>query len=581
VDDIGFSSAPPEAYESFSIARLIVGLLLLIPGAALYIYVQLLPALRTFATSQTSRSVLREGEYLGLENFTRLFDDPAYGQAVGYTALIVVVRLLIVAVIPPLVGTMVGAQGFPGRATNRVLMSALAVLTAPVAVIVLYAAFISPVWGTSPSPLTGQPVLSSPDGARGSVLLVDAIITLGIAVVVGGAAFMAVMRGRDVSMSSSRAGIGVWLLGLLLVAASGAATFTVPYLLTGGGPAMNTTTTALSFFNQAFRNLNFGYGSAQAVFLIIPAAFFGLMAGIIIWVFRLRLSFTPAARPAEAAGLLRFLSVPLIVLLGLPALGLFIWGIWLTASAGGFSRLSEVGDTGRLLSNTITAPWLAIWLVQIPLTYLIGMALGFVRPISRAVSNIIFLVFIVLAFIPSIALSISWYTSLTDMGALNSNQAIAFGFVVNVFSLIVFKLFFDGAYERNRVAINAGQAPTDAFLNTTLLPSLGVVLLVGAGLSFASAQNLLWPLIVTNDRALYGFPIQLAAQRGSFGADYPLLTGLAVTFTGLLALIFLPIFALLQVLVVDRLAILAGPPTDDEWAKPKRPLVEQKPTIGY
>jgi ABC-type glycerol-3-phosphate transport system permease component len=336
-------------------------------------------------------------------------------------------------------------------------------------------------------------------------------------------------------------------------------------------------TISLFFYKTAFQVFKGGYASAQASLMIFAAVFIGLLVGIVIWGFRLRLNFTPPAPRAEAAGLLSFLSVPLVVLIGLPSLVLVVWGLWLATKEGGFNALNGLVNQGQLFSNTVTGSWLAIWLVQIPLTYLLGLSLGFVRPINRTVSNIVFLGLLMLAFIPPEALSLQWWQSLRDLGWLNTNQAVGYSWVVSVYSLVIFKLFFDGASDRYKTAREDGQTSTDAFLNTVLLPSLTIVLLVGAVLSFVSAQALWWPLIVTTDQSSLGFAPQIVQMTNQFATQYPISAALSLVFIGVFGLIFLPIFALLQVLVLDRLALLAGPQV--VWGKSKRsPMVESNPT---
>jgi ABC-type sugar transport system permease subunit len=576
-DSLGHT--PIETREGFSATRLIVGLLLLVPGTIVYLLIQFFPAVQTIAASQTDWELMNQPEFIGMENYTRLFSDGVFGAAVAYTLLIVFTRLVIVALVPPLVGALAGAQGFAGRATNRLLLSVLAVLVAPIALVTLFRGFIAPIWGTTPSPFTSgflSMTLGSPDGARNPVLLVDVVITASIAAVVGGAAFMAVMRGREISPSSSRAGIGVWLIGILLALGSAAQTFTLPFVLTAGGPANATQTISLFFYKNAFQFFRAGYASAQASLMIVAAVIIGLLVGIVIWGFRLRLNFTPPAPRAEAAGLLSFLSVPLIVLIGLPSLGLVVWGLWLATKEGGFNALGELINQGQSFANTVTGPWLVIWLIQIPLTYLLGLALGFVRPINRTISNLIFVGLLVLAFIPPEALTLQWWKTLRELGWLNTHQATGYAWVVSVFSLVIFKMFFDGAFDRYQTAREDGQTTTDAFLNTVLLPSLGIVLVVGAAMSFVSTQALWWPLITTLDRQLFNFPLELLMLTNQFATQYPISAALSLTIIGLFGLIFLPIFALLQVLVLDRLALLAGPTVI--WGKTKRPAPE--PTQG-
>jgi multiple sugar transport system permease protein len=284
---------------------------------------------------------------------------------------------------------------------------------------------------------------------------------------------------------------------------------------------------------------------------------------------RLRLMFTPPAPPVEGAGVFSVLSLPIILLIGLPAVLLTLWGFGIVAANGGFNRLYEVADIGGALRNAINGPWLAIWLVQIPIAYLAALALGFVvRPASVLAENLLFLPLLVAAFLPAEGLFVQWLIMMREQGALNTQLAVGFAWLTGPISLLVFKLFFDGASEKYRAARAADQTATDAFINTVFLPSLAIVLVVGAVLSFISANALLWPLIVTTSPDRFGLSTVVMQMRGQFtGNGNEVGVGAGVLLIGLLALIFAPVFALLHVLVLDRLALVAGPDVVTERSK--------------
>jgi hypothetical protein len=71
----------------------------------------------------------------------------------------------------------------------------------------------------------------------------------------------------------------------------------------------------------------------------------------------------------------------------------------------------------------------------------------------------------------------------------------------------------------------------------------------------------------------------LVMLTNQFATQYPISAALSLTIIGLFGLIFLPIFALLQVLVLDRLALLAGPTVI--WGKTKRPAPEPTPGSSF
>lgn len=562
--------------------RLIGGLALLIPALLLYITVQLVPLFNTISASYTDVNFPgRPGEFVGTANFERLAEDRVLVQAITYTIAMVTVRIVVVATVPLVIGLLVGGQGFSGRSTNRLLMTLIAVLASPIAIAILYRAFLAPIWGREPSPLQfAQPPLASPDTAPQTLIQLDVLITVGIAMAVGGAAFIAVMRGRRVSHSAGRAGIGVWLLGILLAAASFPQTLDLAFTLTGGGPVNSTLTFGLKLYNDSFRNFRLGYAAAEIVTALPGLVVIGILIWLVVTFLRLRLRFTPAPERAEGAGVYGILSLPLIILLGLPILGLVLWGVWLVVSNNGFAELGDRLNIPQALTNTMASPWLAIWFVQLPLTYLLGLSLGFIRPLGRLGSDILFLIFILLAIIPPEFLGVQWFLSLAEAEAVNTSLGLSMGFLVNLFSLLIFKLFFDGTYESYQAARANGQTTSDAFLNTVLLPSLPIFLLVGAVLSFASAQNLFWPFIALNERDLLPLVPQLLIISGQFATDFPTVVAAALALIVPFGLLFMIIFGLLQVLVVDRLAILAGPSVDVTVEK-RKPASEDDAVIGF
>jgi ABC-type glycerol-3-phosphate transport system permease component len=165
---------------------------------------------------------------------------------------------------------------------------------------------------------------------------------------------------------------------------------------------------------------------------------------------------------------------------------------------------------------------------------------------------------LILALIPGEALLIPWFVTARDLGVLDTTWVLALPVLVDAFSLIVFKLFFDGVHEQFNAARSAGQSASDAFISAVFVPSLPIVILVGSILSFASAQALLWPLIALRSRELFTYPVSLTVLRSEFASDFTAIVGGSMVFIAGMALVFLPIFALLQVFVVDRLALVAG-----------------------
>jgi ABC-type sugar transport system permease subunit len=543
--------------------RSVIGLLLLLPACGVIGFIYVGPALDTYETSLTDDNLVREDRVdVKGENYERLWDDPAFDHALSFTSAITLRRVMVMVFIPLIVGVVIGYQGGFMRNINRLGMTALGVFAFPLILGLLWVLFVQPFWNQDEN-LMGEDfienyTLASIDGARDSIYLVDNAAMVGVAVAVGGLAFIAVLRGRT-GRSVWRAGIAVWLLGILFAIASAPQTFTLPYVMTGGGPADNTTTATLYLFETAFQRFRFGYGAAIASQMIA----FSLVMAFLIWVvvtgFRLRLSFEPSPSTATSGCLWNFLSLPILIVFSLPVLGLIAWGLWLANDADAWDRLGDLFDWDAALGNTWITPWVTIWFIQIPLAYLAGLSLGFVRPLGKVGSSILFLPLFAFAMLPSEALMIEWFRmARTEEWLDDPYPILMLPWLMGGISLLIFKMFFDGAADQYEAARGSGETAGRAFFHKVFLPSIPIALLVGFVLSFISGQSLLWSLVTLVSSENLTLPVQLVRLRGAFGLESGTIAGSAVVYAGILAVIFFPIFALLQVLVVDRLAILAG-----------------------
>lgn len=535
------------------------GLLLVLPLMWVLFTTRWQPLQATLNFSTQDYNILSPSEFVGSANFERLAQDSQYTSAVGFTTAFVLARTLIILLVPPLVGIMAGMGGFMLRSLNRMVLSIIAVFIAPVGMALLWQVYVGQLWGREPSPIFSPKMpfsLGDPNTAQTSLLALDGLITLALALAVGATAFMAVVRGRE-SQHTGRAGIGLWLTCGLLALMSAAETLVLPFILTRGGPFNSTLTLPLSIYNSGFQRLAFGYAAAQIVPLIIAMIPIVVLLWLVIVGLRLRLTFTPAPS-SEAGGCMSFLGLLLMVVLAVPIIGLVIWGFTVANSVDGFAALPEALDWNSALLNTVVVPLQTIWLVQIPVMWLAGMALGFFRPLGRLVSNLLFLPLLFLAFLPTELLMLAWYEGAREANIVNTLQALSLPWMVSGFALIVFRMFFDGAYDKYQAAVQSGKSGMEAFISSVILPSLPVALVVGAALSFASTQSFTWHLIIINDPELWGIPVGLMQLMNQYITDTGMITAAAVQFIGIFALIFIPVFFLLHVFVLDRLAIVAG-----------------------
>lgn len=530
-----------------------IGVLLLLPLIIVASMTHLIPTTQIFAQAQTNFDIMRDSEFIGGENFDRLADDAPFLRSIANTLPYVFLRIIIAAVIPVLIGGLIGAQARLGRVINRMLMSLLAVLIVPTALGLLWRSYWSPIWGTEDSPVFNEMMaLNSPETAALSLQWLDTIIIVAIAAFIGGTAFIAVMRGRSKLM----AGIGVGLLGVIIAGASAFLIFDLPFVTTNGGPGDATSTYMLNVYRNGFVMFRIGYASAQVSILAVGAVLVGLLLGMITIGFNLRLV---PIRPTDSNGrnIFSVASIPLLLFFLLPIAGLVWWGIDQAIQYEAFEKISEVTDWAARTNNSMM-PWFAIWFIHLPITFMAGLALGFFRPFGRIGSNILFVVLVMITIIPTEVLMFSWFIMARDLALLNQPIALGIPWLVNGLSLMVFKMLFDGAHEAYHTAIDTGESSQKAFSNRVMLPGILMAIAIGVILSFISAHSLLWSFISQNTQDSYTPIMSLMVLGNTFGFEPGLLNGAASLVIMGSFVVFLLLFSLIQVFIFERFKLEAG-----------------------
>lgn len=541
--DSGFSSAQ----------ALIIGFILVTPLIILSTITHLQPLSNVFSRAQTEGNLMRDPEFVGNENYDRLFEDDQFGQVIGNTLPYVILRIIIATVIPALVGGLIGVQARFGRTLNRLLLSIIAVLIVPIALATLWRVYWGPFWGLEVSPVYNEAfALNSVEGATLSLQWLDTLIVVAVAAVVGGTVFIAVMRGKNRLL----AGIGVTMIGMIIAGASAFLIFDVPYTLTGGGPGISTTTYMLDVYQSGFQMLRMGYASAQVSFLGIGAVVVGGVIGILSIGFNLRLVQSP--REAQNSGQNGFslLSVPILIAILIPLAGLVLWGNNLALQNEAFGQINE-SFHWTLASTIATIPWFAIWFVQIPITLMAGLALGFFRPFGRVGSNILFVILLMITIIPTEVLIFEWFIMARDMALLNEAIVLGLPWLINGFTLLVFKVLFDGAHESFHRAIESGESRTIAFSNRVMLPGFLMALVLGIVMSFISLQSFSWSIVSQSTRENFTPLVGLFVQSG-FSPQLDQVTGAASQIIWWNVIIFVVLFGFMQIFILDRFKLEAG-----------------------
>ena len=534
--------------------HVVAGIALVVPALLACLVGLVAPSIGTIATSMQKASLIGPAQYIGLENYSRLFVDSAFTQALSLTLLVTLVRVLAVAILPPLIVLAVVPFGRKVTLPIRLLFTVPLAMFAPASLAVVWLTVLTDAnsilrgWGLS---------LADPTRASGTLLLIDALATVGIACAVGLIAGLGALR--DPAHAKRTLAV-CWLIGLLATVAFALQSFTFSYALAGTGASNLTTTLSLLQFKQAFVFVQSGYGATIATIVLGISMLVGLLAALIIVITSFRLDLGP--RSNESGGRAWF-AIPLLVVILLISLALGLLGIlppFLTVlsvllRANNLGQVMQRFSLGTLLVNT-GVPVLVSLMVQLPLAFLAALGIGALRPLRRW-SELLLLPFSPGLFVGVGPLSIVTFQAVRSAHLLNTLLGLAPPMLVSVPMIFVLTLFFKGREPHWRAARGAGQSGARVFLSQLVLPSLPLVALLACASFLVATQDVLWPLIVANKPELMTASESLLQLRGDIqGTDAAVVTSTAF---GLPAfLIYFVVFGAFQIFYLDRLILRTG-----------------------
>ncbi|MEC4804606.1 MAG: sugar ABC transporter permease [Jaaginema sp. PMC 1079.18] len=259
----------------------------LLPAGLILTISVFFPALQAFLLSLTRYDLIGDPQWIGLENFQRLWQDPVFWQTIRNTLLYLLVVVPSLAILPLGLAILVNRQlqGIHWFRTFFYTPVAISMVVAGIAWKALYSS--NGVLNQGVQQLgfeTGIPWLTSPQFALGSVMVVTIWKGLGYYMVIYLAGLQSIPGElyEAAALDGSEGWRKHWditiplmrpYLVLVAVISAIAATkvFEEVYIMTQGGPLNSSKTVVYYLYEQAFTNLEIGYGCAigLALFLVI------------------------------------------------------------------------------------------------------------------------------------------------------------------------------------------------------------------------------------------------------------------------------------------------------------------------
>ncbi|MBV8969731.1 MAG: hypothetical protein JO331_11825, partial [Verrucomicrobia bacterium] len=385
-------------------------------------------------------------------------------------------------------------------------------------------------------------------------LVGEALLSFTMLVLIALWLFPATRSGVNAQNPQARTRIVLLIFLQLAAFASGLQAFALPstinFLAGMVGPqsfSVHINTLTVSAFDE--------YGSARiGAILLFLVGVLGVAAGILLVATNFRLDFHRfgAVKTSVGSWLAIVFGVFVFAIL-LVIVAIFFTGFFSYASkfAQGFS--ADIGGAtgfGPLISavGNLAIPVLGWLIISLFVTYLAAFGIGALRPFGRY-SEWLLLPFFPYLFLSVVTLLPIFLHRISQLHLFSNPVALLYPLLVPVLQLVFLTFFFKGQVYRR-----SGETPRPSFGLAVLLPSIPVALTFGIASALIAMRDSCWYLSTfTNAKT----PVTLFYEGWETNSVYSLCYyPLAVSIA---ALVFLfPVFALLQIFVVDRLRIRVG-----------------------
>ncbi|MFF9620749.1 carbohydrate ABC transporter permease [Streptomyces griseosporeus] len=262
-----------------------------VPATLFFALFAIAPLVMVAVLSFMSWNGLGPPEFVGLDNWNRVFDDPVMIQSIWLTLLLTVLGVALQTPLSILLGVWAA-----GEQRNRAVLSAIyfvPLLLSSTAVSVLWRALLDPNFGV-PSQATwlfGDGNLFGKQSTAIGVLAfvstwqftpLHTLIYQGAARAIPQVLYQAAEidgAGRfrqffHITLPQLRNSI---ITSAILMVVGGLTTFETVLILTQGGPGTDTTISAYYMYQKAFKSFDFGAGAAIALVLVVAATIISLV----------------------------------------------------------------------------------------------------------------------------------------------------------------------------------------------------------------------------------------------------------------------------------------------------------------
>ena len=265
-------------------------LVLLALPLAVFVVLVVWPLFSSFYYSFTNWNGFdRNYDYVGFDNFAKIWTDRLFFNAVVNTAIWMVAAIILPTGLGLLLALLIDSKVPGGRVFKTIFY--LPICLSAIVVGQIWVWIYQPDWGllnTVIEQVTGERFnyawLAKPDSALGSVIVAWSWQQTGLAMVIYLAGLTAIPKDmlEVCEIEGATTFQRTWIIILPLLTPSTVVVialsvinslkgFDILYIMTGGGPFNSSDTLAMHMYNESFKKYLMGYGSAISVVLFLIA----------------------------------------------------------------------------------------------------------------------------------------------------------------------------------------------------------------------------------------------------------------------------------------------------------------------
>ena len=259
--------------------KAITAWLFLLPSLAVLAAFTLYPMIQAAYLSLTDYNLIRAAEWVGLDNYVELFNDPSFWNAFRNTVLYAAAVTPVTVVLALALAVFLDRQ-FVGRAFVRTAIFLPFIVSLGV-IAIAWAFLLDPnigllsYWLSQVGTVTEQGVLSDPRWAMPAVMVVGVWKNVGFFMVIYLAGLQSIPE--ELREAARLDGANAWqrfsnvtlpllsnqtLLVSVMALIATLQAFDQIYVMTHGGPYFRTETLVMLIYREGFQELRFGYGAA-------------------------------------------------------------------------------------------------------------------------------------------------------------------------------------------------------------------------------------------------------------------------------------------------------------------------------